>query len=276
MPLRIAAVQMDPSTDQLRRAERLLSEAGERGADYCLFPEMFTAPWGATDAAAFRDRARSAQGPTMDALRGMARRHRVNILASIAEVDGDRTFNSVFVLDRAGERVGRYRKNHLPDEPGWREKSLFAPSRDGYPVFEHEGLRFGIQVCWDNMFPEGPRSLALDGARVIFAPRATGRDTLFRWNTVLAANAMVNTVFVVTANRVGTEDGIVFGGGSAILDPFGRTLSEPIPDGREGLAFAELDLAAIARARAAEPFLANRRPGTYGRLTAPDGSMKLE
>jgi N-carbamoylputrescine amidase len=182
------------------------------------------------------------------------------------ESAGKEQYDTTFILSRTGAILGRYRKNHIPHEPGWYEKSYFTPGDEGFPVFRHEGLCFGVQICWDNMFPEGTRSLALDGAQVVFAPRATSSKTLLRWNTVLSANAAVNTLFIAAANRVGEDSGMVFGGDARIVDPFGRTISKPVPEGQPGLTFADINPDDVNLARQEEPFLANRRPEIYARL----------
>ena len=268
MKVRVATVQMNAASDQLSRAEALLAEARSLHADFCLFPELVAWPWlPARDDPALRAWAEPEDGPTLTAFRGLAARYGLNVLAPLYEAAGGERYDTTFVLGRDGVVLGKYRKNHIPHEPGWYEKSFFSPGNEGFPVFEHEGLRFGVQICWDNMFPEGTRILALDGARVVFAPRATGGKTMTRWNTVLSANAAVNTVFVVAANRVGEDSGLVFGGGARILDPFGRIISKDLPEGLPGLTYADIDPDEVVElARAEEPFLANRRPEIYARL----------
>jgi N-carbamoylputrescine amidase len=276
MSLRIATIQMNAASKQLPRAEVFLNEARSLKADFCLFPELMAWPWlPAQDDPALRSRAEPADGPTLTALRELAAKYGVNVLAPLYESAGEEKYDTTFVLSRSGAILGRYRKNHIPHEPGGYERSFFAPGNEGFPVFEHEGLRFGIQICWDNMFPEGTRSLALDGARVVFAPRATGGKTLTRWNTVLSANAAVNTLFIVAANRVGEDSGLVFGGGACIIDPFGRTVSNPLPAGLPGLVVAEIDPGEVELARREEPFLANRRPEIYSRLVRENGDRLL-
>lgn len=265
--VRIAVAQMDASADHLARAEALVAEAAAQQADFVLLPELAGCAWlPAREEETLLAAAEGGDGPTLQAFKAVAARHKVNVVVGLYEVDGDCRYSTAFVLDRGGQVIAKYRKNHIPYEPGWYEKFYYGPGDSGYPVFEHEGLRFGIQICWDNMYLEGTRSLALDGAQVIFSPRATGRGSLARWRAVLQANAFVNHVFIATANRVGEDRSIVFGGGSLVAGPAGEVVAAVTPGDQPGVAVADVDLTEIDRAAAAAPFFANRRPEIYTRL----------
>lgn len=264
--VRIAALQMDASADQQNRAEALLSQAAAAGADFALLPELSNCAWlPAREEPLLRALAEPPDGQALTAYREMARRHRINLIAPIYEADGELRFSTAFVIGRDGQLLGRYRKNHIPYEPGWYEKFYYGPGDDGFPVFEHEGLRFGISICWDNMYPECARILALGGAQVIFSPRATGRGSLARWRAVLQANAAVNHLYVVTANRVGLDRSITFGGDSMAVGVEAQVLAA-VPGEGLGIITFDVDPQAIARARAEEPYFENRRPELYSRL----------
>lgn len=265
--VRIAVAQMDASAENLARAEALVAEAAAQRADFVVLPELAGCPWlPAREEERLLAAAEDDDGPTLQAFQAVAARQKVNLVVGLYEVDGDRRYSTAYVLNRSGQVVGKYRKNHIPYEQGWYEKFYYGPGDSGYPVFEHEGLRFGIQICWDNMYVEGTRSLALDGAQVIFSPRATGRGSLARWRAVLQANAYVNQVFIATANRVGEDRGILFGGGSLVAGPAGEVIAEVTPGEQPGVAVVDLDLTAIDGRAAVEPFFANRRPEIYTRL----------
>lgn len=265
--VQIAALQMDASADQAARAETLVAGAAAAGADFALLPELSNHAWlPAREEAALRALAEPADGPAVTGYREMARRHRVNLIAPIFEVEGDLRFSTAFIIGRDGQLLGRYRKNHIPYEPGWREKFYYGPGNDEFPVFEHEGLRFGVLICWDNMYPECARIMGLKGAQAIFAPRATGRQTLARWRAVLQANAAVNHLYVVTANRIGTDRSIIFGGDSMAVGMEGEVLAV-VPGDGPGMVVFHVDPDAIVRARAAEPYFENRRPDLYDWIT---------
>lgn len=263
---RIAVLQMDGSQENLSRAEALVAEAARAGADFALLPELSNVPWlPAREEGALLHFAEPEDGPAVQAYREIAARYRINLVAPIYEEDRGFRYSTAFVIDRDGTVIGKYRKNHIPYVDGWYEKFYYAPGDSGYPVFEHEGLRFGIQICWDNMFIEGSRILALKGAQVIFSPRATGPNVQ-RWRGLLTTNAFVNHLFIATANRVGEDRGTGFGGGSFIVGPKGTVLAEVEPSAAPGITVAEIDLTSIASAVEANPFFANRRPTLYKAL----------
>lgn len=264
---RIAVVQMDASADNLNRAADWIAAAAREGADFVLLPELANVPWlPAREEPDLLAWAEEEDGPSLTALREAAARHRINLIAPIFERAGAHRYSTAFVIDRAGQVVGRYRKNHIPYEPGWYEKFYYEPGDSGYPVFEHEGLRFGIQICWDNMFIEGSRILALQGADVIFSPRATGFGSLDLWRAVLQTNAAVNHCYLFNANRVGEDRTTRFGGGSLVADPYGRVVAEA-PEAKPCLLVADVDRAALEQSRARQPFFENRRPGLYSLIS---------
>lgn len=265
---RIATVDMDGSQDNALRAGALIEVAAHQGADFVVLPELAGCPWlPAREEPELRSVAETDEGPSLQALREHAARHSINVVAGLYETDGTGYYSTAYVIARDGQVIGKYRKNHIPYQPGWYEQFYYGPGDSGYPVFEHEGLRFGIQICWDNMFPEGTRILALKGAQVIFSPRATGRGSLARWRAVLQANATVNHVYVATSNRVGEDRTTVFGGGALIVDPFGTVVAEASGPAGARIALANVDPAVVAAAQEAEPFFANRRPEIYVEIT---------
>ncbi len=158
-----------------------------------------------------------------------------------------------------------YRKLHLPDLPLYREQFYFSPGDAGLPVFETSQGKIGIQICWDNLFPEGTRVLALKGAEIVFAPTAASLNTHSLWERAIAANAFANNLFVFRVNRVGQEDGVSFYGRSFCVDPWGEMVSELV-GGKEAIVIAEIDRAERVAATEAWGFLKNRKPGEYGDL----------
>ncbi len=250
-------------SENLRKTERLLREVREKGATLALLPELFPLPWVASgeDSRAFAY-AEPEDGPTLTYIRKTAQRLGMAVAVPLYERCGDRRFNTTFVVSEHGDILMRYRKNHIPYHPGWFEKFYYEPGDLGFPVFHHQGVTMGIQTCWDNLFPEGSRILALKGAEVILAPRGSGDYSRRRWRTALAANAMANNCFVATVNRIGQESGgYLFGGDSLVVGPDGEVVAAAE---REDVALAvEVDLEMVQQSRREWPFWGDRRPQLY-------------
>ncbi|HYM83060.1 MAG TPA: nitrilase-related carbon-nitrogen hydrolase [Candidatus Dormibacteraeota bacterium] len=237
--LRIAGVQMsmgrDPA-DNLARALAHIDRAAARGADLVVLPELFSRPYfpqHGPDVAAL-EFAEPIPGPTSDALAAAAARHGITVVGSVYErVFTGLQFNTAVVLGPDGRLIGRSRKTHIPDERGYSEKFFFTPGDSDYPVFGlADGTSLAVATCWDQWFPELARIVALKGADVIAYPTAIGSepdhpdmDTHDAWRTVMRGHAIANALFVVAVNRVGTEAGLRFYGGSFIADPLGVVLA---------------------------------------------------
>jgi N-carbamoylputrescine amidase len=173
-------------------------------------------------------------------------------------------FNSAAVYD-AGRLLGMYRKIHIPNLPLYREQFYFSPGDGGFPVFETSQGKIGIQICWDNLFPEGSRALALKGAEIIFAPTAAALNNHRHWETAISANAFANNVFIFRINRVGKEDGIAFYGRSFCVDPWGELVSE-LAGGKEAIVIADINPKEREAAVETWGFLGRRKPDEYGDL----------
>lgn len=269
---RIAAVQVSASGDAERnrnKAVRYLEAAAERGAGLVCFPELFAAPWflsgTAPDAGAC---AEGTDGPLLSLLREHSRRLGVAVVCPFAErlVDGA-VANSAAVIDQQGELVGVYRKVHLPQLDGWREKSAFQPGNDGFPVVPIGELTVGVQLGWDLFFPEGFRALAVAGAQVVLVPSAAAYASQERWLAMAVSHAVANGLYVVRVNRVGSEAGLDFYGHTFAVRPDGELSAPPIQLG-EGLLLVDCDPGEVAAARRTWPFLEDRRPEQYGALVA--------
>ena len=188
-----------------------------------------------------------------------------------------RLYNSAAFLDRSGEVAGLYRKNVIPimkfEGVEGVEKFYFRPGNLGYPVFDTDlGIKVGVTICYERHFPEGPRSLALNGADVIFVPTATpaGRHM---WEIELRAMAIANLLWVGGVNRVGRDRGTAvsdmdFYGGSLFSAPDGEVVSRVQTDGDE-IVYAEIDTERSAKLRREWGFFRDRRPEIYGALTTP-------
>lgn len=177
------------------------------------------------------------------------------------------------MIDADGTVLDNYRKSHIPDGPGYSEKYYFSPGDTGFKVWQTKFGKFGAGICWDQWFPELARSLALHGAEAIFYPTAIGSepqdltlDSRDHWQRTMQGHSAANLVPVIASNRVGIEvdDGIetTFYGSSFITDHTGAKIAEAPREG-ETIIYAEIDLAATAKARHAWGLFRDRRPDLY-------------
>jgi len=291
----VGLIQMAMSANRqenLARAEQLIFQAAQRGAQVVCLPELFLTPYfcQVEDPAMF-DLAEQVPGPTTEALARLAARLGVVIVAPLFERRAKGVYhNSAAILDADGRLVGLYRKMHIPHDPGYYEKYYFTPGDFGFPAVTTRYCRLGVLICWDQWFPEAARAVALAGADVIVYPTAIGwhpaeKDSLGHqqreaWITVQRAHAIANGLFVAAVNRVGHElpasgagDGIVFWGSSFAADPYGQMLVEG-PTEAEAVLTAQLDLQHIEGARRAWPFLRDRRIDAYGPLLSRWGDAQ--
>jgi N-carbamoylputrescine amidase len=181
-------------------------------------------------------------------------------------------YNTAICVAPDGALVARTRKTHLPITAGYYEDKYFLPGDSGYPVVAVAGAQVGFPTCWDEWFPEVARAYAVGGADIIVYPTAIGSepdhpdfDTEPLWEQVIRANGIANGTFMVVPNRVGTEDPVTFYGSSFISDPYGRVLVQA-PRDEPAVLVADLDLEQRRDWLALFPFLATRRPDTYGAL----------
>ena len=197
-------------------------------------------------------------GPTTEQLCPLARDLEVVIVASVFEARAAGVYhNTAVVIDADGEVLGKYRKMHIPDDPGFYEKFYFTPGDLGFRTFRTRHAHVGVLICWDQWFPEAARLAALGGAEIIFYPTAIGwgagetqavRQTqLEAWELVQRSHAVTNGVYVAAVNRVGREGRIAFWGNSFAADPSGRVLARA-GRGKPETLLVECDLDAIAEA----------------------------
>jgi N-carbamoylputrescine amidase len=198
----------------------------------------------------------------------------VVILASLFEKRARGVYhNSLAVIDADGSYLGKYRKHHIPDDPGYYEKFYFTPGDKGYPVFLTKYARIGGLICWDQWYPEAARIACLMGAEILFYPTAIGwalsqsefvnAQQFNAWQTIQRAHAIANGVFVVSVNRTGCEHDMNFWGGSFITDPYGEVLFQASHENEE-IHVEELNLGKIDEVRVHWPFLRDRRIDSYG------------
>ncbi|HLW76428.1 MAG TPA: carbon-nitrogen hydrolase [Bryobacteraceae bacterium] len=280
----LGLIQMRSTKDaaeNLARAVEKIREAAKRGAQIVCMDELFRGEYFCRkeDAALF-DLAEAVPGPTTDALTKVARENKVAIVASLFERRAAGLYhNTCAVIDADGGFLGKYRKMHIPDDPLYYEKFYFTPGDLGFPTFDTKYGRIGVQICWDQWYPEGSRAVALGGAQVIFYPTSIGwhpaekaefgAAQLDAWKTIQRGHAIANGVYVAVVNRVGYEGnpaagdaGLEFWGNSFVADPFGRVVSEAAQD-KEEILIVECDPAKSEDTRRNWPFLRDRRVDAY-------------
>jgi len=251
--------------------------AAGQGAQILCFQELFTSLY-FCDVEGY-DRfswAESVPGPTTERLQALARKQDVVIVASIFEKRAEGLYhNTVAVIDAGGEYLGKYRKMHIPDDPGYYEKFYFTPGDLGYRVFQTRHARIGTLICWDQWYPEAARITALLGAEIIFYPTAIGwatvqdeetnREQFDAWQTIQRGHAIANGVHVVAVNRTGREGEMQYWGGSFVSNPLGTVLWQA-PQTEEAVHVQEIDLSLTGFYRTHWPFLRDRRIDSYGDL----------
>jgi N-carbamoylputrescine amidase len=214
----------------------------------------------------------TAEHPSIIAMQALAKELQVYIPTSFFERDGQHYYNSLAMIDDAGEIMGVYRKSHIPDGPGYEEKFYFRPGNTGFKVWDTRYGKVGIGICWDQWYPETARALMLMGADILMFPTAIGDepaaedlDTSRLWRRAMIGHAVSNVVPVIASNRIGREDDQTFYGHSFITDERGDFVGE-FGAGESGVLVATFNLDEIAKNRAAFGFFRDRRPELYGRL----------
>jgi N-carbamoylputrescine amidase len=223
-------------------------------------------------------------GETTRHLGELAARLEIVIVASLFERRAAGVYhNTAVVIETDGSLAGRYRKMHIPDDPGYYEKYYFAPGDLGFSAIETSLGRLGVLICWDQWYPEAARLMALDGAEILLYPTAIGWDDtatpgtqareLDAWLTIQRAHAISNCLPVMACNRVGFEPrdagsdaGIRFWGNSCIIGPQGELLARADSE-TPAAPVVEIDLSRTAELRAVWPFFRDRRIDAYSDLT---------
>ena len=252
---------------------QLVQSAVSQGAELIVFPEMSILEFfpRLPHRYEFLDLAEPIPGPTLEWFQGLARAHDVNIVYNHYELSPEHLcFDTSVVVDRRGEFRGRQRMMHLAEEPGYNEKFYYSPGWDKYRVFELEGWRFGIAICYDRHFPEVFRSLILQGAEVVLVPTAVAAQEPFAevYEIETRAAAVTHGVYLAMANRAGVEQPLTFLGRSMVVDPMGQVIAA-LGDEANAATAAGLEKAVVTKARALFPFLRDRRPETYNLVSKP-------
>ncbi|MCK9489906.1 MAG: carbon-nitrogen hydrolase [Xanthomonadales bacterium] len=268
----------------LAQIEIRVREAAAAGADLVVLQELHNGPYPCQrEAVEDFDQAETIPGPGTDRLAQIARDSKVVLVASLFERRAPGLYhNTAVVFERDGSIVGRYRKMHIPDDPGYYEKFYFTPGDLGFHPIDTSAGRLGVLVCWDQWYPEAARLMALAGAEMLIYPTAIGWDPADddaekarqrdAWVTVQRGHAVANGLPVLSCNRVGFEadpDGVgrgaQFWGTSFVTGAQGEFLAEAGSDEPE-LLIACIDRERTDAVRRIWPFLRDRRIDAYDDL----------
>jgi len=293
-PVSVAAIQMACGWDaqaNRARAEQLVRQAAARGAQVILLPELFETPYFCIEQdVRHLALARPVQeNPAVLQFSALARELSVVLPISFFERAGRAYFNSIAILDADGANLGVYRKSHIPNGPGYQEKSYFSPGDTGFRVWPTRFGRIGVGICWDQWFPETARVMALMGAELLLFPTAIGSEpppalpvnSREHWQRTQQGHAAANLTPLIAANRYGLERSlqdpqglyIRFYGSSFIADATGAKVAEA-PEEGDAVLTHSFDLDAIAQLRDNWFVFRDRRPELYGALVSLDGSTR--
>ena len=230
------------------------------------------------------DLAEPIPGPSTDFYGELAKKHGIVLVTSLFEKRASGLYhNTAVVFENDGSIAGRYRKMHIPDDPGFYEKFYFTPGDLGFEPINTSLGKLGVLVCWDQWYPEAARLMALAGAEVLIYPTAIGWDMRDSdaerqrqkdaWVGVQRGHAVANGLPLIAVNRVGHEDdpsqqsaGINFWGNSFVAGPQGELLYEA-PTNTEVNQIIDIDLKRSEDVRRIWPFLRDRRIDAYNELT---------
>ncbi|MFW9335837.1 N-carbamoylputrescine amidase [Paenibacillus polymyxa] len=288
--VKVAATQMSCSTnieENISKAEKLVREAAAQGAQIILLQELFETPY-------FCQKEKSdyyvyatelEHNKAVNHFKKIAKELQVVLPISFYEKKNYARYNSLAVIDADGEVLGKYRKSHIPDGPGYEEKFYFNPGDTGFKVWNTRYAKIGVGVCWDQWYPEAARCMALMGAEILFYPTAIGSepqdssiDSKDHWQTCMLGHAASNLIPVIASNRIGKEtdeeSSINFYGSSFIAGPQGNKIAEAGRTEEEVLT-AEFDLDELEVGRIEWGIFRDRRPELYKMIATYDGDLKV-
>ena len=283
-----AATQMacsKNSKDNIDKAVNIIESAAKKGANVVLIQELFETQYFCKDqkeelfelAKPFED------NPTIHLMSKVAKDNNVVLPVSFFEKSNKAHFNTIAMIDSDGTIMGRYRKSHIPDGPGYQEKFYFNPGNTGFKVWDTKFCKVGVGICWDQWSSEAAKIMALKGAEVILYPTAIGGepdnnddfDSSDMWQRAMIGHAAVNQVPIVASNRIGSEEGYeisnFFYGRSFITDFTGEIKAEASRD-KEEILIAKIDLDEAEGFRNSWGIFRDRRPDLYRALLDLDGN----
>ena len=279
--VKVGLVQLSCSSnvdENLTKHKEAIRKAAGMGAQVIVLQELFKSLY-FCDVEDYKnfELGEAIPGPTTDELAPLAKELGVVIVASLFEKRAQGLYhNTTAVLDADGSYLGKYRKMHIPDDPGYYEKFYFTPGDLGYKVFDTKFGRIGVLICWDQWYPEAARLTSLMGADMLVYPTAIGwalaqdestnAEQYYAWQTIQRGHAVANGIHVISVNRTGQEGEMQFWGGSFVANPMGRVLYQA-PHLEEDITVLEIDMEKSEYYRTHWPFLRDRRIDSYSDIT---------
>jgi N-carbamoylputrescine amidase len=288
MKIKVAAIQMTCSwetEENINKATNLIKQAADKGANIVLLQELFQTPYFCIqyDEDIFKLAQNFENNKILKQMSELANKLNVVLPISFFEKDNNAYFNSIAVINADGNILGKYRKSHIPDGPGYLEKYYFNPGNTGFKVWDTNFGKIGIGICWDQWFPEAARIMALKGAEILFYPTAIGDELMSEydssgsWQRVMQGHAAANIMPVVASNRIGSESvkGQVNGfyGKSFICDRSGKIISEASKD-KEEIILADIDTEEDHLFRRNWGLFRDRRTDLYKEILTLEGKIK--
>ena len=288
MKIKIAASQMTCSwefEENISKAKNLIRQAANKGANIILLQELFQTPYFCIqyDEEIFKLAQTFENNNILEQMSNLAKELQVVLPISFFEKENNAYFNSIAVINSDGKILGKYRKSHIPDGPGYLEKYYFNPGNTGFKVWDTNFGKIGIGICWDQWFPEAARIMALKGAEILLYPTAIGDELMSEydssgaWQRVMQGHAAANIMSVVASNRIGSESvkGQVNGfyGKSFICDRSGKIITEASKD-KEEVIVAEINTEEDHLFRRNWGLFRDRRTDLYKELLTLDGKAK--
>ena len=286
--IRVGIVQQSCSGDikqNLEKLHRNIAAVAQAGANLVVLQELHNTPYFCqTENTELFDLAEPIPGPSTGFYSDIAAAYGIVLVTSLFERRAAGLYhNTAVVFDRDGSIAGKYRKMHIPDDPAYYEKFYFTPGDMGFHPIQTSLGKLGVQVCWDQWYPEGARLMALRGAEILIYPTAIGWESsdtreekerqLNAWITVQRGHAVANGLPVIAVNRVGLEpdpsgatNGIQFWGNSFIAGPQGEILAQGSNVEEQNIV-VDVDMARSENVRRWWPFLRDRRIEEFGGLT---------
>ena len=283
----VAATQMACSNEtdkNVSNAEKLVRQAASEGAQIILIQELFESQYFCMDQKEelFELSKPFENHPTIKKFSELAKELKVVLPVSFFEKANRAHYNSVAIVDADGSVLGKYRKSHIPDGPGYQEKFYFNPGDTGFKVWNTKYAKIGVGICWDQWFPEAARSMVLSGAELLLYPTAIGGepeddgfDSSDMWQRAMIGHSASNQIPVIASNRIGTEKGIdienYFYGRSFVTNHVGDKIAEGSRD-KEEVLIGKINLTEAETLRNVWGVFRDRRPELYKGLLNLDGS----
>lgn len=286
--LNVGLIQQSNTEDTDKNKEKLavnIADCARQGAKLVVLQELHNSLYFCqTEDVNVFELAEPIPGPSTEFYGQLAKKHGVVLVTSLFEKRASGIYhNTAVVFDKDGRLAGKYRKMHIPDDPGFYEKFYFTPGDLGYKPIQTSVGKLGVLVCWDQWYPEAARLMAMGGAEVLIYPTAIGWDPRDdeqekdrqrnAWITIQRSHAVANGIPVISVNRVGHEadpsslsEGIQFWGNSFACGPQGEILNHAATNSEQNLVVT-VDLTRSEDVRRIWPFFRDRRISSYTDMT---------